>query len=281
MAIINNIDFDHPDIYKDLSHVKETVLEFINNMIPNGKVFLNTGDENTRSIRDRVRKDLEVVTYGGKDADYSISEIKTNSGFVEFIVKKSGNPFGQFRISIPASHNAHNSLAVIALLDQIGIDIELVKNAVTSYAGCRRRMELVGNTEKKVLIVDDYGHHPAEIKSTIQALKEFYGRKIICVFQSHTYSRTKNLWNEFISSFEGIDELVLLPIFRSQRDTEKDNISNEDFANDLRKKVNHVFLASGINEAVEYLKKTKQNDSFLILTIGAGDVYKVGYKLKE
>lgn len=281
IAIINNIDFDHPDVYEDIADVKNTILEFINSIKRGGRVFLNADDSMIHDLKTSIRDDLEIITYGRENADYSIKDIELKLGSVTFNVQKKGESLGAFSLSIPGFHNALNSLAVIAFLNDLGIETDRIKEAVRNYKGCKRRMEFVGNSEDGALIVDDYGHHPAEIRTTLKALKAFYGKRIICVFQSHTYSRTKELWNDFLESFEGVDELVLLPIFRSQRDTEKDIISDMDFAQDFRKFVPKTYLAKNINEAKNYIANMNLDNNFLILTIGAGDVYKVGYKLKK
>jgi len=281
IAVINNVDFDHPDVYEDLNDVKKTILKFINNMQDNGTVFLNSDDSNLMDIKKDIRKDLKVVLYGKENADYTIPNIKNKLGSINFQVNKNGEFFGDFEILIPGIHNAYNSLAVISVLDTLGINVDEIKRVINLYRGCKRRMELIGETENEVKIIDDYGHHPKEIKSTLKALRDFYNKKIVCVFQSHTYSRTKEFLDEFSNSFGGVEELILLPIFKSQRDTESDIISNEEFASVFRKNIEKVYLATNINDAASYISNLNLKNDVIIVTIGAGDVYKVGYKLKE
>ena len=278
-AIINNIDFDHPDIYKDINDVKDTMLKFINNMDFEGKIFLNSDDANLQDLKERIREDLEVIFYGKNNAKYKIFDIESDLGSIKFKVAKENNLFGNFNLSIPGIHNAYNALSVIAVLDSIGIESDKISGAIFNYRGCKRRMEMVGKTERGSIIIDDYGHHPVEIRSTLKALKEFYGKKIICVFQSHTYSRTKEFLIDFSKSFSEVEELILLPIFRSQRDTESDIISDKDFTIPFKTVKKNVYMAKGINDAVEYVKKLNIESDYIIVTIGAGDVYKVGYKL--
>jgi len=279
MAIINNIDFDHPDVYEDINDIKDTMLKFINNMQNNGKVFLNSDDKNLMELKDKIRKDLEVILYGKANSKYRIYEIESTLGSVKFKVNKDEIFLSDFKLSIPGVHNAHNALAVISVLDTFGIEISKIKESVSNYKGCKRRMELVGKTEGGLIVVDDYGHHPAEIRSTLEALKEFYGKKLVCVFQSHTYSRTKEFLDDFSKSFSSVEELILLPIFRSQRDTESDIISNKEFSDPFKHNLKKVYMANSIDDAVAYIKMLDINEDFVIVTIGAGDVYKVGYKL--
>lgn len=279
IAIINNIDFDHPDVYKDINDVKKTMLEFLNNMKKGGKVFLNSDDPNLLEFKNQIRDDLEIFFYGKNDSDYRIYDIASSMKSIKFKVEKKEKLLGEFILSIPGIHNAQNALAVISVLDTLGISAEKIKESVLNYKGCKRRMEEVGQTETGALIVDDYGHHPAEIRSTLQALKEFYGKKIICVFQSHTYSRTKEFLADFARSFAEVDELLLLPIFRSQRDTESDIIPNEQFYRPFEREVRKVSMTNGIDDAASRISSMSWNNDYMIVTIGAGDVYKVGYKL--
>jgi len=279
-AVINNIDFDHPDIYENIEDVKNVMTRFVNGMQKSGIVFLNSDDKNLNDIRNNFREDIEIITYGEKDADYVISDVLENIGNIHFEVSTRNRNMGDFVLNVPGRHNAKNALAVVALLDTLEISDEDKKQAVSFYKGCRRRMELVGMTETGAQVLDDYGHHPTEIISTLNALKKFYNKKIICVFQSHTYSRTKEFLKEFSESFGEAEELVLIPVFKSQRDTEHDIISYGEFSESFRKNLKKVYTAKDISDAVEYLKHKKYNDEYIILTIGAGDVYKVGYELK-
>lgn len=279
ISVINNIDFDHPDVYKDLDDVKRTVLEFINNIESYGTVFLNSDDSNLTDIKNSISRDLKVISYGKENADYTISNIENKVGSIKFQVSKNGEFFSDFEILIPGIHNVYNSLAVICVLDSLGIEKDEIRRAINLYRGCKRRMELVGETKKGVKIIDDYGHHPKEIKSTLKALKDFYNEKIVCVFQSHTYSRTKEFLDEFSNSFGDVQELILLPIFKSQRDTESDIVSSEEFASVFKKNVKKVYLATNINDAANYINNLNLENDVIIVTIGAGDVYKVGYKL--
>lgn len=280
-AIINNIDFDHPDIYKDIDEVKSVMVKFIAGMQKNGKLLLNVDDENLAELCSLVDSNIEVISYGEKATDYKISDIKERIGSVDFSVSKKGNKYGDFSLKIPGVHNAKNAVPVIALMDILGSSYKDIRQAIFSYRGCKRRMEIVGYTLEGALIIDDYGHHPVEIKATIDAVKKFYDKKIVCIFQSHTYSRTRSLLEEFSNSFTDVEELVLLPIFKSQRDTESDIISSEEFLKPFQEKLDRVFMANTLKDAVAHIQKRPFREDHIILTIGAGEVYKVGLELKR
>ncbi len=279
-AIINNIDFDHPDIYKDMEDVKNVMKQFIMGMNEGGKLFLNADDSELMNIKNQLERNIEIITYGEVESDFRIINIQESVGSLDFSVVKNGNYYGEFSLQIPGIHNAKNAVPVIALLDSLGKSYQEVKKAIFSYKGSKRRMEKVGTTSGGALIIDDYGHHPVEIRSTIDAVKNFYNKKIVCVFQSHTYSRTRNFLDDFSNSFSEVDELVLLPIFKSARDTESDIISDEDFLSPFNDKLDKVFMAKSIEDAASYIKSQSYGSDFLVLTIGAGDVYKVGYEIK-
>jgi len=280
-AIINNIDFDHPDIYKSIDDIKNVMTDFVNGMEENGTLFVNSDDKNTMDVIDKFRKDIKIITFGERDADYVISNIAENLGSVRFSAGRKNETPQKYTLEIPGIHNAKNALAVIALLDELGISDNAKSDFISKYKGCRRRMELIGKTLSGAQIVDDYGHHPNEIKSTLLALKKFYGKKIICVFQSHTYSRTQKLLKDFTLSFGDVDELILIPIFKSQRDTELDIISHEDFSKPFKKEIRNLYIAESLADAESYLRQKVYDNQYLIVTIGAGDVYKIGYNLIE
>lgn len=280
-AIINNIDFDHPDIYKSIDDIKKVMIDFVNGMEERGTVIVNSDDKNTMDVIDKFRKDIKVIKFGETDADYIISDITENLGNVSFSAGRKNEVPQKYTLEIPGIHNAKNALAVIALLDELGISDNSKSEFISKYKGCKRRMELIGKTSTGAQIVDDYGHHPNEIKSTLSALKKFYGKKIICVFQSHTYSRTQKLLKEFTLSFSDVDELILIPIFKSQRDTELDIISHEDFSKPFKNIIKNLYIANSATDAESYLRKKVYDNKYLIVTIGAGDVYKIGYNLME
>jgi UDP-N-acetylmuramate--alanine ligase len=281
-AIFNNIDFDHPDLFESIDNVEAAFIQFAENIQSGGKLFINADDKRLLYLKEKVEKDIKIITYGeSSSCDYVISQIVTHGLSSRFNVLKKGVEFGHFELSIPGLHNAKNSLAVIAFLSEIGLDADKIRPCLREFKGTKRRSELVGKTQGGAIIMDDYGHHPLEISTTIKSLKEAYaGKNLTVIFQPHTFSRTKALLADFGESFTLADNLILLPIFKSARDTEQDTLSQEEYLGAFSKHKNINFFEK-IADMVEYVGQNFASSDNIILTIGAGDVYKAGYLLKE
>lgn len=304
-AIINNIDFDHPDIYKDLNEVKQKFLEFcLNNIKPNGKLIINGDDSNSQFLLEELenstkRQDIVIITYGEKETNtvrlLNFAEKGWGSEF-EVIVK--GKSLGIFTLSVPGLYNAKNSLSVISLMLNLGIEPRLIKEGIFKFLGTKRRQEKIGISKGGALVIDDYAHHPDEIKKTLSAIKKaFPEKKILCLFQPHTLSRTQSLWKEFSQSFKDADNVLFLPIFTSKREGETnyqelyDTIKggmqedgvNVEFLKDSREGLElsspPYFFKKNRLPVVEYIHPIFDNNSWVILTLGAGDLYKIGYDL--
>lgn len=281
-AIFNNIDFDHPDLFKDIDDVANAFLEFGHNIKSGGTLFLNGDDKLLLDLKEKLNKDIRIVTYGKNSTnDYTLKKLVLEGFSSRFTVFKKDEEVGFFEINIPGIHNAYNALSVIAFLFELGFSPSEIRQSLKKFTGTKRRMEMIGKTSNGAIIIDDYGHHPLEIKSTLSAIKNAYPqKKIIAIFQSHTYSRTKSLLKDFVKAFEDADALCLLPIFRSQRDTENDVFSNEDYLKAFES-LKEVELIENFPDMVKYMSKKYNSDEFVIVTIGAGDLYKIGYKLAE
>ncbi len=281
-AIFNNIDFDHPDLFSDTNAIEEAFIQFAENIQSHGKLLVNGDDKRLLNFKTKIAKDIKIITYGeGNQNDYVISQIVTHGLGSRFNVVKKGKELGHFELNIPGVHNAKNSLAVIGFLTEIGLDPEKIRVCLREFKGTKRRSEFVGYTAGKAIIMDDYGHHPLEITTTIASIKEAYeGKNLTVIFQPHTYSRTKALLSDFGKSFLGADNLILLPIFKSARDTEKDTISQEEYLGAFEGHKSVKFFEKS-DDMVEYVRQNFASSDNVILTIGAGDVYKSGYLLKN
>jgi UDP-N-acetylmuramate--alanine ligase len=281
-AIFNNIDFDHPDQFGDIDDVVDAFLEFAHNIQSGGKLFVNGDDKYLKDFRERVNKDIRVVTYGtGKENDYVISKIVAHGLSSQFTVSKKGVELGVFELQVPGVHNAKNALSVVAFLLELGFSPSQVRVCLNAFTGTKRRSEIVGHTKNGAILIDDYGHHPLEISTTIDAIKQAYpDKKLICVFQPHTFSRTKALLSDFGQAFTKAEKLLLLPVFKSLRDTEHDTLSQEEYVNAHVQNVDTQFLET-FDDVVEYIDKNYASDEYIVLTIGAGDVYKIAYRLKN
>lgn len=282
-AIFNNIDFDHPDLFPDISSIENAFLEFAQNIKSGGKLFVNGDDKYLCEFKKKINKDIRIVSYG-KDHknDYVIKNIISEDFISKFNVSKHGKDLGVFTLNIPGLHNALNAISVIAFLVEAGFEYQKIREALKVFNGTKRRMEVIGKTLNGAIIIDDYGHHPLEISTTLKAIQRTYpNKKIIAIFQPHTYSRTKSLLSEFADSFKGIEKLILLPIFKSQRDNEEDNVSLDDYIDAHKTKVANTEYFEKFSDVVKYMRQNYTSDDNIILTIGAGDVYKIGYDLKE
>lgn len=278
-AIFNNIDFDHPDMFDSIKDIEEAFFELSNNIKSGGILFLNSDDVRLKNLGNRIIKDIRVVTYGSNsDSNYRIDKIVTNNLSSQFTVYKQGKEVGFFELNLLGEHNAKNSLSVIALLLELGYEVKDVKKALSKFKGTRRRLERIGESLSGNLIFDDYAHHPLEIATTLKALKRAYPeKKIICIFQPHTFSRTEALFSDFVNAFMGIDKLLLLPVFKSQRDSEKDWLKTDAFYDAIKANTNAEFFED-FEGVVEYINQNIANNS-VIITMGAGDVYEIAKKI--
>lgn len=280
-AIINNIDFDHPDFYKNIEEIEEVFLKFSENLARGGTLFINGDDKKLLSLKEKVREDIRVITYGTSSTnDYFISRFSGSGSNSFFTVEKKEVKLGDFALSIPGQHNAVNSLGIIALCIELGFLPDKIRDALSKFTGTKRRMEIVGNTKHGALIVDDYAHHPEEIRTTLDALKRSYPeKKIVIVFQPHSISRTEALLPEFAQAFGRADKTIILPVYITQRE-EKSEYSYAKLMEEFRKLGRDVTFSKNDDFMVEYLIQNFRGEGYLILTAGAGDVYRLAYALK-
>lgn len=280
--IINNIDFDHPDFYNSIDDVEKAFDDLIKKMKTGSTIIANGDDERVRKLIKDVPVTVNVITYGQNlTNDFVIEKFHQGRDESSYTVRFKSTHLGSVSLCVPGFHNAKNSLAVVALLLEIGVSFENCKKSLYSFLGTKRRMEKLGKTANGIIIIDDYAHHPEEIKKTLSSLRTYYpSKKIVVVFQPHTFSRTKALVSDFVSSFTDASDLILLPTFASLRDSENKSDENEKILLEQFQKINkNVVMLKNIDSVVEYVNKNYSGEEALILTMGAGDVYKVGKKL--
>src|SRR5258706_260288 len=211
IAVVTNIDAEHLDYYRDLEHVQETFLNFVNRVPFYGTVVLPYDDPKAAPLRDRVKRRL--LTYGfTKGADFEGSDLHVDSRGVRYRLRARGRDEGEFQLRVNGTHNARNALAATVAAWELGIPIAKIREALHEFSGVSRRLEVRGEV-RGAIWVDDYGHHPTEIEAAIAALRDTYGRRIVAVFQPHRFTRTKALSDRFRTCFTGVSELVLLPIY--------------------------------------------------------------------
>ncbi|BBB32799.1 UDP-N-acetylmuramate--alanine ligase [Thermotomaculum hydrothermale] len=266
-VVITNIDLDHLDFYKDLDDIKETFKAFANKVPFFGSIILNADDKNCLDIIPGLNK--RVVTYGfSEKADYSISDLEKGRGYYSFKVKEFGKSIGEFKIKVPGVFNVQNATAVIALAKELRISSKKIKAGLEAYTGTKRRCEVVGE-RGKLKVITDYAHHPVEIKSTINALSDFYKTdKILVVFQPHRYTRTKALFDDFIECFPEKLNLILLPIYPAGEKPIK-GVSSELLCKKISKKEVNCSFVEDKEALLNVLDKDKDKYD-LIVFLGAG-----------
>lgn len=276
-AIATNIDFDHPDVFTDLNAVKQSFYHFFQdkNLILN---FDNQLLKEFYSIKKREKQLKKIFSYGfSKEADFQVTDWQVFNQYTEFTLRNnlSNKKIGNFKISLFGKHNILNAVAVISLLLTFGFSYSEIKEAIKEFKGAKRRLELILEKDKFILL-DDYAHHPAEIAATIEAARLRYPeKKILVIFQPHTFSRTKKLFFNFISALSLADQSIVLDIFPSAREN-KDHfsISSLMLVEEAKKRgiANLLYLK---NEQLKDFFHPLIKENLVVITMGAGDVYKV------
>ncbi len=183
-------------------------------------------------------------------------------------------------MQVPGEHNALNGLASIITGIEVGLSVEKIKNALSLFKGSKRRMEYIGQLTSGAYVYDDYAHHPTEIKKTLSALRARYPKKtIICIFQPHTYSRTKTLFSDFARSFSSVDHVILMDIYASLREEVDLSVSSKILASEIAKQHKNVHFLPNDKDVLNYLNENKFREGYVIITMGAGDVYKISSHL--
>ena len=276
--VILNIDNDHLDYFGNLENIVRSFGKYVKLLPEDGLLIINWEYKNCRTnTRNTLAK---TVTYGieNDNANFIARNISFNTnGFPTFDVYYNNNFYKTIRLTVPGIHNVMNALACIAVCHEYGIEKENIKEALQKYTGAHRRFEYVGSFNNGVSIYDDYGHHPTEILATANALKQKDYRQSWVVFQPHTYSRTKNLLDDFAKALLNFDHVIVTDIYAAREDNTY-NVSSLDLVHKLEDYGKKAVYISDFNEIVKYLREhTIEND--IVLTLGAGTVTNIGPKL--
>ncbi|HET8523353.1 MAG TPA: UDP-N-acetylmuramate--L-alanine ligase [Thermomicrobiales bacterium] len=274
VAIVTNVDYDHPDIFPDQTAYDEAFSRFISGIKPDGVLIIATDDPGCQRVlqlrRDDLSRPARVVTFGeSHDADWQL----TGDGTGWTVNTPDGGRL-PLRLTVPGRHNARNAVAAAAAMAALGWSTDAAIESLASYRGVGRRFDFKG-CAGDVIVIDDYAHHPTEIRATIAAAREQYpDRRLWAVFQPHTYSRTKALMTEFAMALAAADDVIVLDIYPS-RETDSLGISSADLVNRLPKP-GHA--GGQPAEVADYLTNHVQAGD-VVLTIGAGDVTQIGPQL--
>lgn len=276
LAVITNIDPEHLDHYGSLEKLEETFIEFANKVPFYGLCVLCLDHPNVQSILPKIEK--RTVTYGlSTQADFCARDIRAEGLLISFEVLRQGQSLGRVRLRMPGRHNVLNALATLALADELRVDFKVAAAALESFEGVHRRFTVVGEVHG-VTVIDDYGHHPAEIRATLDAAQEAYGRRVVAVFQPHRYSRTQALWHEFERAFNRADLLHVVPIYPAG-EAPIPEVTARALADGIRAHGHRsVWVGDSLDEAIDELNEVV-HEGDIVVTLGAGNVNRVGRAL--
>jgi UDP-N-acetylmuramate--alanine ligase len=284
MSIITNIDNDHLDYYKTVENIEKAFEEFANKVPFYGHVAININDAKSRKLRDKIRR--PYVTYGvfeegseEEKPEYYASNIIFTENGTSFDVHHKEEKV-EANITLAGEHNVLNALSAIVIAHKLESNLACICSAIKHFEGVGRRFELLYNNEKMV-VVDDYGHHPTEVLATLQTAKDKYpNKKIIAVFEPHRFSRTKEFWNEFRDSFENVEKAYIAPIYAASENPIL-GITSDNLVADINKQFKNAELLPNWGKLPNIFEQYK-NENVIILSMGAGSISKMTrQKLEE
>lgn len=276
ISVILNIDADHLDFFKDLDDIRHSFRLFAELLPEDGTLVINGDIENLSYITDGLA--CRVVTFGREASlDYSASDIQYDEqGNASFDLIRHGIPSGHVTLSVGGEHNVYNALSAIAVADLLGVSAETIQEGLLSFHGTDRRFEYKGEFNG-ITVIDDYAHHPTEIEATLKSAAHHPHRELWCIFQPHTYTRTKALFDEFAQALSHTDHLILADIYAA-RETDTLGISSEQLARAAASYGCDAIYLPSFDEIEKYVRDHCQSGDLLI-TMGAGDVVNIGEDL--
>ncbi len=275
-AIILNVEYDHADYFKSIDTLYASFNAFAKKIPKNGFLIINSEIPETEKILDGVS--CEIITYGTDNENgWNIRNVsfdeRGNGRYSAFL---KNNKIFDIELSVPGTHNILNSLAAAALCYKYEIPKEDIISGLKNFKGTNRRFEFKGMVHG-ITVIDDYAHHPTEIRSALKAAKGFKYNKLWCIFQPHTFSRTKTFLKEFSEAFDDADKILILDIYPA-RETSDGTIHSKDLVSLIKERGKDVLYVENFEKAAEYLGARCTNGDMLI-TMGAGDVYLVGEQM--
>jgi UDP-N-acetylmuramate--alanine ligase len=276
LAVVTNIDPEHMDYYRTLDALRGAFVEFCNRVPFYGLNVLCLDHPNVQALLPSMEK--RFVTYGAAHtADYRLSDVRLEGFSTSFVAFRGSDRLGEFSLQMVGAHNALNALAVIAVADEMDVPIEVVRSALADFTGVQRRFTVRGEMHG-ITVVDDYGHHPAEVRATLAGARAAFGRRLVVAFQPHRYTRTHDLLHEFATSFNDADLLLVTNIYAAG-EPPLPGVSSKALVDALlaygHRNVTWVEKRSDLAPAIA--KLAKQGD--IVITLGAGDITQVGPEL--
>lgn len=273
MAAVTNIDDDHLDHYGTKEKIVEAFVEFVNKLPFYGRAALNANDSASLAIKAKVKRPL--IWYGievEKDvADYVAKDVVLSASGSEFDLYYKGEKVFRYKTHLMGMHNISNTLAAISISHEANLSWDVIQKGLLNFQGVGRRLEKL-HEKNKFVVIDDYGHHPTEVKATISTLRRVDPRPLCVVFEPHRYSRTQNFWKEFQECFQGADELFLTPIYAA---SEKpiDGITSEAMVKEMKAKGKNVTFLNSLDDMKNLINERKDS-SCVFVTLGAGAISK-------
>ena len=279
VEIILNIDSDHLDYFKDIDHIARSFNEFAGKVPNDGLVVAYDANPFVKSIIDKL--DCRVVTFGfNETSDFYPKNIAFDrEGKVSYDMYRRGEFLSHMQLNVPGEHNVANSLAAAAACLELGVPFEVIKSTLEQFSGTQRRFDLVGKTPEGITVIDDYAHHPTEIKATLAAAQNLPHRKVWCLFQPHTYTRVMALFDQFADAFDDADVVMLAEIYAA-REKNIYKLSSRKLMEAIKERHpgKEVYFIPDFDDMAQFVLNNAGADD-VVLTMGAGDIYKVGDKI--
>ena len=266
VAIVTNMQHDHPDCFPTMEIYREAFVKYANNIVPGGHLIVCADDQEAAELKESARADVKTHSYGfDLDADYHITPLTRTNTF-NFVITVQGEELTTLRLGVSGKHNALNATAVLAAVHQLGLEVEAAASALAVFSGSDRRFDVLG-TFNDVTLIDDYAHHPTEIKATLQAARQhFSNARIWVVWQPHTYSRTTTLLDDFVVSFSDADAVLVTNVYAARE--KNDEFSGQHLADQI--KHNNVRFTPELNDAIVHLSKNvKPGDVVIVCSAGS------------
>ena len=282
IEVITNIEEDHLDFFKDLADIRKSFKKFIELLPDDGLLVINNRIENIEELTKDTK--AKVIIYGDEEsADYYFKNVSYDDKFYQsYDVYKGKTLIGRMRQKLIGKHNALNFLAAFAVLDNMGVDFETIKNSLMDFKGARRRLELK-SVKDGITYIDDYAHHPTEIEASINALNELKYNSLYLIFQPHTFTRTKALYKDFVRVLGNVPNVILAKIYPA-REIDDGSISSNDIRNAIKDdKENKNIICEyfeKFEDIIDFVSKKARKDD-IVVTMGAGDIYKLHDLMKS
>ena len=301
IIILNNIELDHTDYYKNIDDFKSAFKEFILHLPEDGTLICNGDDLEISNIKYQISNEsqmsnIKVLSFGlERNNNVQAGSIRFKDGETKFKVVYNNKDLGEFVLKVPGLFNVYNALGVITLGLTLNISVEIIKKSLANYSGIWRRFEIKGEY-KNALVISDYAHHSTAVRATIEATRKFYpNKRVFAVFQPHQHNRTKKLYKDFVKSFNDADVVILSEIFdvAGREENDDQNVSSLDLVNDIKHKIpplkrgvrrifkldsDSIFYAKNLKETRKLIDENIKSDDVLLI-MGAGDIYKVADKI--